>query len=122
VRRNPIMQAPLRRGKKETLGRANGVTRTGRSLLFWLLLVVLITVASIVYTSQRLLVESMLKENQAIENELELSQKRTERLAYDVSGLASLARIQAAVAADSSMVPLDWKDVVVIDRPRGVVR
>jgi hypothetical protein len=90
--------------------------------LFWLLLVVLITVSSIVYTSQRLLVESMLKENLAIENALELSQKRTERLAYDVSALAGLARINAAVAADSSMVPLDWKDVIVIEKPGGVVR
>ncbi|MFH1220060.1 MAG: hypothetical protein V1694_06360 [Candidatus Eisenbacteria bacterium] len=109
------MQAPLRRGKKETLGRANGVKRTGRSLLFGLLLVGLVTISSLIYTSERLLVESMLKENQALENTLELVEKRTERLSYEVASLSSVKRIQDAATAGLSMAPLDWKDVVVID-------
>jgi len=113
------MQAPLRRGREETLGRADGVKRTGRSLLFGLLVVGLGTAASIAYTSQRLLVESMLRDNQALEGEREVVMTRTDRLSYEVAALASLARITEAVAADSGMVPLDWKDVVAIDGCAG---
>jgi len=116
------MLAPLRRGKNETLGRANGVTRTGRSLLFGLVLVGLVTASSILYTSERLVVESMLEENLSRENALELIHKRTEKLAYDVASLAGIRRIQEAMARDSSMVVLDWKDVVAIDRPVGASR
>ena len=113
------MQAPLRRGKKETLGRANGVKRTGRSLLFGLALVSLVTISSLVYTSERLIVESMLKDNEARENALQLIQKRTEKLAFDVASLGSIARIKSVVAADSSMVALDWKDVIVVKEHAG---
>jgi hypothetical protein len=116
------MLAPLRRGKKETLGRANGVTRTGRSLLFGLVLVVLVTASSILYTSERLVVESMLKENLSRENTLELVQKRTEKLACDVAALASIRRIRQEIARDSSMVALDWKDVVVVEHAGGASR
>jgi hypothetical protein len=113
------MQAPLRRGREETLGRANGVKRTGRSLLFGLLVVGLISISSIVYTSERLLVEGMLKENLALEGARELARTRTDRLEFDVAALASLARITKAASADSSMALLDWKDVVVIDERVG---
>lgn len=113
------MQAPLRRGKKETLGRANGVKRTGRSLLFGLALVSLVTISSLVYTSERLIVESMLKENEARQNTLDLIKKRTEKLAFDVASLRSITRITSAVAADSSMVPLDWEDVIVLEGHPG---
>ena len=116
------MQAPLRRGKKETLGRANGVKRTGRSLLFGLALVSLVTVSSIVYTSERLIVESLLKDNQAREKALELIQKRSEKLAFDVASLASIKRINSVVATDSSMAALDWEDVIVVERRGGPQR
>ena len=113
------MQAPLRRGREETLGRANGVKRTGRSLLFGLLVVGLISISSIVYTSERLLVEAMLKENLVLEGARELARTRTDRLAFEVAALASLARISEAVSADSSMVSLDWNDVIVIEKHPG---
>jgi len=116
------MQAPLRRGKKETLGRANGVKRTGRSLLFGLALVSLATISSLVYTSERLIVESMLKENEARENALGLIRKRTEKLAFDVASLRSITRINSVVGADSSMVALDWDDVIVVEGHPGAQR
>jgi hypothetical protein len=113
------MLAPLRRGKKETLGRADGITRTGRSLLFGVVLVVLVTASGLLYTSERLVVEQMLRDNLDRENTLQLIQKRTENLAYDVASLASIKRIRGALAQDSSMVALDWKDVVVVDGRPG---
>ena len=90
------MQAPLRRGKTETLGRANGVKRTGRSFLLGFLVVVLVTVSSLAYTWERLLVERMLKQNLALENALELIQKRSERLSFEVASLSRLSRVQEA--------------------------
>ena len=116
------MQAPLRRGKKETLGRANGVKRTGRSLLFGLLLIVLVTVSSLAYTWERLLVERMLRQNQDLENTLELVQKRTERLSFEVASLAGVHRISESATADLGMVSIDWKDVVVIQSHIGEIK
>jgi cell division protein FtsL len=116
------MQAPLRRGNKETLGRANGVKRTGRSLLFALLVVGLVTASSIVYTWQRLMVEAMLARNMEMENTRDLVQKRTERLSAEVAALASSARIREVSTTDSSMIALDWKDVIVIEGYGGVAR
>jgi cell division protein FtsL len=116
------MQAPLRRGKKETLGRANGVKRTGRSLLFGLLLVVLVTASSLAYTWERLQVERMLKQNMALEGTLELVQKRTEILSCEVASLSGIRRIESAATADLGMVTLDWEDVIVIQRFTGGAR
>jgi hypothetical protein len=116
VRRNPIMQAPLRKGKKEeTLGRAKGVTRTGRSLLYGLLLIGLAAASSLVYTWERLVVESMLEENSVLEEELILTQKRTETLACEVTELGSLKRIEPIARSRPGMIPIDWEDVVVIE-------
>ena len=115
VRRNPKMQAPLRKGKKEeTLGRADGITRTGRSLLFGLLLIVMVTGSSLVYTWERLVVESMLRDNTVLARKLDLVQKRSEILACEVSRLGARTRIAALAEADLHMVPLDWGDVIVI--------
>lgn len=82
----------------------------------------LVTASSILYTSERLVVESMLRENLDRENTLQLIQKRTENLAYDVASLASIRRIQQVIAQDSSMVALDWKDVVVVEGHVGAAR
>jgi hypothetical protein len=122
VRRNPIMQAPLRRGNKETLGRANGVKRTGRSLLFGLLLVALVTASSLAYTWERLQVERMLKQNMALEGTLDLVQKRAEILSCDVASLSGIRRIEDTATADLGMVTLDWKDVIVIQKYVGGAR
>jgi len=116
------MQAPLRRGKTETLGRANGVKRTGRSFLLGFLVVVLVTVSSLAYTWERLLVERMLKQNLALENALELIQKRSERLSFEVASLSRLSRVQEAAAVDLGMASLSWDDVIVVHDRTGAVR
>ena len=116
------MQAPLRRGRTETLGRANGVKRTGRSLLFGLILVVMVTTSGMVYTWERLLVERMLRENLVLENKLELIQKRTEGLAFEVAAMSGLTRIQEAAADALGMTSLDWKDVIVVSGSMGAAR
>jgi cell division protein FtsL len=116
VRRNPIMQAPLRKGKREeTLGRAKGVKRTGRSLLFGLVLVGLGAVSSLSYTWERLTVESMLEQNLLLEKQLELVQTRTVRLDYEVIGLEALDRIQLVATSELGMAAIDWDHVVVIE-------
>ena len=110
------MQAPLRKGKKEeTLGRAKGVKRTGRSLLFGILLLAIVAVSSLSYTWERLTVESMLKDNLILEKRLELVKTRTERLTYDVTCLETLSRVDSVAKAELGMVPLRWDDVVVIE-------
>jgi cell division protein FtsL len=108
------MQAPLRRGKKETLGRANGVKRAGRSFLLGSFIVALVTISSLAYTWERLLVERMLRQNLALENTLELIQKRTERLSFEVAALSGLTRIEEAAAVDLGMASMDWEDVIVV--------
>jgi hypothetical protein len=114
------MQAPLRKGKKEeTLGRANGVMRTSRSLLFGLLLVVLAAGASLAYTWQRLVVESMLAENLNREKRLEVISKKIEMLKCDIAACEALARVETRARDDLNMVPLCWSDVVVIERVGG---
>lgn len=119
MRRNPIMQAPLRRGKTETLGRANGVKRTGRSFLLGFIIVSLLTVSSLAYTWERLLVERMLRQNLALENTLELIQKRTENLTFEVAALSGLGRVEEAATADLGMASMDWKDVIVVRGYQG---
>ena len=110
------MQAPLRKGKKEeTLGRAEGFTRTGRSLLFGLLLIAIATVSSLVYTWERLVVESMLRENTALAKQLELVEERSEILAYRVTRLEARSRIVPVAEARFGMTPIDWDDVIVIE-------
>jgi hypothetical protein len=114
------MQAPLRKGnKEETLGRAKGVTRTSRSLLFGLLMVGLAALSSLIYTWQRLVVESMLAENLSREKRLGLIEKRTERLKSEISGLEAAGRIEALAGAGLGMMPLEWNEVVVIEQVRG---
>ena len=116
------MQAPLRKGKKEeTLGRAEGVTRTGRSLLFGLLLLGLATLSSLVYTWQRQVVESMLADNLRREKRLEAVNKEMEILELDVATLGTLSRIEILAKGRLHMVPLCWDDVVVIERVKGKV-
>jgi hypothetical protein len=116
VRRNPKMQAPLRKGKKEeTLGRAKGVKRTGRSLLFGILLFALIAASSLAYTWERQVVETMLIENLLLERRLTLIQRRAEKLTFEVTGLESLGRIRQVAKAELGMADLDWDDVIVIE-------
>jgi hypothetical protein len=111
------MQAPLRKGKREeTLGRAKGVTRTGRSLLFGLLLVVLGAASSLLYTWERLRVESMLEQNLLLEKRLDLVRTRAEQLDCEVVKLESLGRIQLVATSELGMVALDWDDVVIVER------
>jgi len=114
------MQAPLRKGKKEeTLGRAEGVTRTGRSLLFGLLLLGITALSSLVYTWQRQVVESMLESNLRLEKQLEATEKKIETLEFEVAALGALSRIEVRAAGQLNMVPLCWDDVVIIERMEG---
>lgn len=114
MRRNPIMQAPLRKGKKEeTLGRAKGVKRTGRSLLFGIVLVAIVVASSLVYTSERLLVERMLKQNLAYEKKLETIQKRTDWVVYEVARLEAIEHLSQE-ARNLGMKPIEWQQVYVI--------
>jgi hypothetical protein len=114
------MQAPLRKGnKEETLGRAKGVKRTGRSLLFGLLLLGLAALSSLLYTWQRQVVESMLESNLNLEKRLEAVTKETEILEFEVAGLGSISRIEILAKGRLDMVPLCWDDVVVIEKVRG---
>jgi hypothetical protein len=115
VRRNPKMQAPLRKGKREeTLGRAKGVKRTGRSLLFGLLLVALVAASSLLYTWERLRVESMLNENLMSEKQLDLVRTKAERLESEVVELESLNSIELVATSRLGMTRIDWDDVIVI--------
>ena len=117
VRGNPKMQAPLRKGKREeTLGRAKGVKRTGRSLLFGLLLVALGAASSLLYTWERLRVESMLGQNLRLDKQLALVRTKTERLECEVVELGSLGRIQMVATSELGMAALDWDDVVVVEK------
>jgi cell division protein FtsL len=114
------MQAPLRKGKKEeTLGRAKGVMRTGRSLLFGLLLLGLAALSSLLYTWQRQVVESMLERNLDLEKRLAAVTEEVEILDLEVAALGALQRIEDLAAVRLHMVPLCWDDVVVIERARG---
>jgi hypothetical protein len=114
------MQAPLRKGKKEeTLGRAKGVMRTGRSLLFGLLLIGIATLSSLVYTWQRLVVESMLDANLNLETRLDLIEKKTETLKCEVAALEAMERVDTLARGGFGMVPLSWKDVIVIEQLKG---
>jgi cell division protein FtsL len=120
VRRNPKMQAPLRKGKREeTLGRAKGVKRTGRSLLFGLLLVALVAASSLLYTWERLRVESMLEQNLLREKRLDLVRTKTEGLASEVVGLESLSRIELVATSKLGMALMDWDDVIVIEETQA---
>ncbi len=117
MRRNPKMQAPLRKGKREeTLGRAKGVKRTGRSLLFGILLLGIIAISGLGYTWERLVVESMLRSNLALEKRLDLIRTRTARLTYEVSGLEALCRIEPIAVSGLGMATLSWDDVILIEK------
>ena len=114
------MQAPLRKGnKEETLGRAKGVTRTGRSLLFGLLLLGLAALSSLVYTWQRQVVESMLACNLDLEKRLETIKQETEILECEVVALEALDRIESLAQRELHMALLCWDDVVVIEQVKG---
>jgi hypothetical protein len=77
------------------------------------------TVSSLVYTWERLVVESMLKENITLASKLDLIQKRSDILACEVTRLGARNRIAALAEADLGMVPLDWDDVIVIREVGG---
>jgi cell division protein FtsB len=114
------MQAPLRKGKKEeTLGRAQGVTRTSRSLLFGLLLLGLAALSGIVYTWQRQVVESMLASNLELEKRLETIKQETEVLECEVVTLGAVDRIRSLAQGRLGMAPLCWDDVIVIEQVKG---
>jgi cell division protein FtsB len=114
------MQAPLRKGnKEETLGRAKGVTRTGRSLLFGLLLLGLAALSSLVYTWQRQVVESMLASNLELEKRLEDIKKETEILECEVVASEALDHIESLARERLDMASLCWDDVVVIEQVKG---
>jgi hypothetical protein len=111
------MQAPLRKGKREeTLGRAKGVKRTGRSLLFGIIVLALIAASSLAYTWERLVVETMLRENLSLEKRLDLVRKRTLKLDCEVAGLEGIGRIREKATAELGMADIDWADVVVIEK------
>ncbi len=112
------MQAPLRKGKKEeTLGRAKGVKRTGRSLLFAILLVAIVVGSSLIYTSERVAVEAMLTRNLAYEKQLRAIEKRTQWLVYEVTQLEATGHLGEA-AGRLGMRPLQWQRVFVISGAR----
>jgi hypothetical protein len=114
------MQAPLREGKKrETLGRAKGVKRTGRSLLFGLLLVGIATGSSLFYTWERLVVESMLDTNLKMETDLELVRSKVEILTWQVTGLEAAERLEMIAQSRLGMTKIDWGDVTVIEQADG---
>jgi hypothetical protein len=110
------MQAPLRKGKKgKTLGRANGVKRTGRSFLLGLLLLGIAAVSSLFYTWERLTVESMLGGNFELESELELVRNQTELLSYEVAVLECAPHLESVARRKLGMDEIDWKFVYVIE-------
>jgi hypothetical protein len=110
------MQAPLRKGKKgETLGRANGVKRTGRSFLLGLLLLGIAAVSSLFYTWERLKVESMLASNHELESELELVRNQKELLSCEVAVLESAPRLESAARGRLGMGEIDWECVYMIE-------
>jgi hypothetical protein len=110
------MQAPLRKGKKgETLGRANGVKRTGRSFLLGLLLVGTAAASSLFYTWERLTVESQLDHNFELETQLELVRNQTEMLAYEVAVLECAPRLENVARRELGMDDLSWEFVYVIE-------
>ncbi len=109
------MQTPLRkRGKRETQGRAKGIKRTGRSFLFGLLLLGIVTTSGLFYTWERLTVESALSRNLEIEERLEFVRSRTELLSYEIASLESAGRIEALARGRMGMKGIDWRDVLVI--------
>ncbi len=110
------MQAPLRKGKKgETLGRANGVKRAGRSFLLGLMLVAVAAASSLFYTRERLAVESLLDHNFELETELDLVRNQTELLAYEVAVLECAPRLEKAARSKLGMDDLEWEFVYVIE-------
>ena len=110
------MQAPLRKGKKgETLGRANGIKRTGRSFLLGLLLLGIAAVSCLFYTWERLTVENMLSHNFELEGELELVRNQTELLSYEVAVLESAPRLENAARRKLGMDDIDWEFVYMIE-------
>jgi hypothetical protein len=110
------MQAPLRKGKKgETLGRANGVKRTGRSFLLGLLLFGTAAVSSLFYTWERLTVESQLSHNFERETELELVRNQTELLSYEVAVLECAPHLENVARRKLGMDDLNWEFVYVIE-------
>ena len=110
------MQAPLRKGKKgETLGRANGVKCTGRSFLLGLLLLGIAAVSSLVYTWERLTVESRLSHNYELESELELVRNQTEMLSYEVAVLECAPRVEDVARRKLGMEEIDWELVYMIE-------
>lgn len=109
------MQAPLRKGKKgETLGRANGIKRTGRSFLLGLLLIATAAISSLFYTRERLAVESQLERNFELETELQTVRNQTEILAYEVAVLECAPRLDEVARNKLGMDDLNWEFVYVI--------
>jgi hypothetical protein len=110
------MHAPLRKGKKdETLGRASGIKRTGRSFLLGLLLLSIGAVSSLFYTWERLTVEGMLASNFELESELELVRNQKELLLYEVAVLESAPHLERAARRKLGMDEIDWECVYMIE-------
>jgi len=109
------MQAPLRNGKKETLGRARGVKRTGRSLLLMITIIALVVVSGLTYTRERLEVERLLLRCANHEREVKELRQSIDLLVYEISTLEAIGRIEAVAQQNLGMIPVDWKKVYVFD-------
>ncbi len=115
VRLKDYKTAPLRTGKKEeTLGRAT-TKRTGRSLLFGITIVMAAaTAAGLVYTWERLKVETMLEENLALEKKVEEIRSSAEALYFEVATLEASGRIEKIATERLGMKKLNWENVVIV--------
>jgi hypothetical protein len=110
------MQAPLRKGKKgETLGRANGITRAGRSFLLGLALIGAASISCLFYTWERLKVEAMLSHNFELEKELDLVRNRTDLISYEVAVLDCAPRLEEVARRKLGMSEINWEYVYVIE-------
>lgn len=116
------MQAPLRNGKKETLGRARGVKRTGRSLLLLILMIGLVVVSGLTYTRERMEVEQLLIRCARLERQVKEVQQSIDLLTFEVASLEDLSRIEKVAQEDLGMAPIDWKKVYVLESGKVVRR
>ncbi len=109
------MQAPLRNGKKETLGRARGVKRTGRSLLLIIMIIAIVVVSGLAYTRERVEVERLLLSCANYEREIKELRQSIDLLVYEISSLEEIGRIETVAYESLGMIPIDWKTVYVFD-------
>ncbi|MGQ9603743.1 MAG: hypothetical protein ACUVUU_05975 [bacterium] len=109
------MQAPLQNGRKETLGRARGVKRTGRSLLLIILIIALVVVSGLTYTRERVEVERLLLQCSNLERQVQELRQSIDLLVHETASLERLSRIEVIAQQSLGMIPLDWKMVYVVE-------